>query len=265
MTSATKASRRRTVRTATWRMRSPILSATLACACACVSAQAAPADAWTLSGDIGAGMLATQGMAPGRRERISAVPYVYADFGPLFAREDTFGVKLLPLGWGSLELVGRISTEGADSAGPRTPSRRNPRPVGVGTFQETPWGGVFVDVFGDTVSGGSLVEASYAAQWDAGPVSFYPQVGVARRSARYVDHLYGVSAAQASATGERPYAARASTAPLLALSAEWTLAPHWAVVANVQRESFDRAIDDSPRVARSSRTTWLLALACHFD
>ncbi len=221
-------------------------------------------DSWALSGDLGAAALSVQGSAPGRRVRTRAIPYAYADFGRLFAREDTFGAKLLPLGWGALEVVARVSTEGADSAGPHVASRRSPRPVGVGTFQETPWGGVFVDAFDDTVSGGTLLEASYAAEVAFGPVTFYPQVGVARRSARYVDHLYGVSATEAAAPGTRPYAPGASTMPVLGVSAEWLLAPHWVVVAHVERESFDAAIADSPRVNRDGQSAAFVALARRF-
>ena len=238
-------------------------SAGLACAVA-HGADGNAIDAWTLDGDLGAALLSVQGSAPGQAARTRAIPYAYADFGRLFAREDTFGAKLLPVGWGALELVARVSTEGADSAGPRVASRKNPRPVGVGTFQETPWGGVFLDAFRDTVSGGTLLEASYAAEVALGPVTFYPQAGVAHRSARYVDHLYGVTTADARSTGERAYAAGASTMPVLGLSAEWAFAPRWVIVAHVERESFDRAISDSPRVGRDGQSTAFVALARRF-
>ncbi len=221
-------------------------------------------DSWTPSGDLGAAALSVQGSAPGQRVRTRAIPYAYADFGRLFAREDTFGAKLLPVGWGALEVVARVSTEGADSAGPGVASRKNPRPVGVGTFQETPWGGVFLDAFDDTVSGGTLLEASYAAEFAFGPVTLYPQAGVARRSARYVDHLVGVSVGEAAATGLRAYAPGASTMPVLGLSAEWLVAPHWVVVAHVERECFDAAIADSPRVNRDGQATAFVALARRF-
>lgn len=213
-----------------------------------------------LSGDLGVSVDWTQHSAPGQPNRLRAWPYAYADYGRLFVREDTFGVKLVPMGWGALELAGRISTEGADNAGGGWPRRTDPRPAGLGTFQETPWGGVFLDAFVDTVSGGSLLEASYAAQWSAGPLMVYPQVGVARRSARYVAHLYGTTAAEGAA-----YTPGAATTPSAALSAELTVAPGWVLVAHVQREAFDRAIEASPRVSTSGRTSALLAFVRRFD
>ena len=201
-------------------------------------------------GDLGLGVERTQASAPGASARTWALPYAYGDYGRLFVREDTFGVKTLPVGWGALELVGRVSTEGTDADGPGLAHRTNPRPVGLGTFQETPWGGVFVDAFVDTVSGGTLLEASYAAELPVGPLTLYPQAGVTRRSARYDAHLYDVHAA--------------STTPVLQLSGELPFADTWVLLAHVQWEPFDDAVRASPRVDARSRTSALLALAWRF-
>ena len=201
-------------------------------------------------GDLGLGVERTQASAPGASARTWALPYAYGDYGRLFVREDTFGVKTIPFGWGALEIVGRVSTEGTDGDGPGLAHRTNPRPVGLGSFQETPWGGVFVDAFVDTVSGGTLLEASYAAELPVGPLTLYPQAGVTRRSARYDAHLYDVRAA--------------STTPVLQLSSELPFADTWVLLAHVQWEPFDDAVRASPRVDARSRTSALVALAWRF-
>ena len=203
-------------------------------------------------GDLGLGVERTHAIAPGATDRTWALPYAYGDLGRLFVREDTFGAKLVPgLGWGALELVGRVSTEGTDDDGPGLAHRRNPRPVGLGTFQETPWGGVFADAFVDTVSGGTLLEASYAVEVPVGPVTFYPQAGATRRSARYDAHLYDVHAA--------------STTPVLQLSAELPFARDWVVLAHAQVEPFSHAMRESARVDTRSRASALVALAWRFQ
>jgi outer membrane protein len=225
-------------------------------------AQADDAAHW--SGDIGIGVQVTQASAPGASARRWLLPYVYGDRGPVFVREDTLGIKTLPIGWGALELVARVSTEGNDADGPGLSHRSNPRPVGLGTFQETPWGGLFVDAFVDTNSGGTLLEASYAAEVPLGRLTLYPQAGIERRSARYVAHLYGVSAAEAASRSETAYAPGASTTPLLQLSAELPLVGPWVALAHVQVERFDRAVRDSPRVDSHSRASALIALAWRF-
>ncbi len=227
-------------------MRSGIVLAALL---ATAAARADDAPRWI--GDLGIGVERTQASAPGAAARTWALPYAYGDLGPLFVREDTFGAKLVPMGWGALEVVGRVSTEGTDADGPGLAHRRNPRPVGIGTFQETPWGGVFVDAFVDTVSGGTLLEASYAAELPIGPLTLYPQACLARRSARYDAHLYDVHAA--------------STTPVLQLSGELPLAGAWVALAHAQWEPFDRAVRASPRVATRSRASALFALAWHFN
>ena len=208
-------------------------------------------DAPHFVGDIGVGVERTQASAPGARTRTWALPYAYGDFGPLFVREDTFGAKLAPVGWGSLELVGRVSTEATDADGPGLAHRTNPRPVGLGTFQETPWGGVFADAFVDTVSGGTLLEESYAIELPAGPVKLYPQVGVTRRSARYDAHLYDVHAA--------------STTPVLELSAELPFATNWVLLAHAQVEPFSHAERESARVDARSRASALVVIAWRFQ
>ena len=218
---------------------------------ACVAVAAARADDMPhYVGDLGLGVQHTQASAPGASARTYALPYAYGDLGRLFVREDTFGAKLVPVGWGALELVGRVSTEGSDADGPGLAHRTNPRPVGLGTFQETPWGGVIADAFVDTVSGGTLLEASYAAEVPIGPLTLYPQAGLARRSARYDAHLHDVHAA--------------STTPVLQLSGELPFADTWVALAHVQWEPFDAAVRASPRVAARSRASALLALAWRF-
>ena len=218
---------------------------------ACLAAAAARADDGAhFVGDLGASVQRTQASAPGASARTWVLPYAYGDLGRLFVREDTFGVKLTPVGWGALELVGRVSTEGSDGDGPGLAHRTNPRPVGLGTFQETPWGGVLADAFVDTVSGGTLLEASYAAELPAGPLTLYPQAGVTRRSARYEAHLYDVHAA--------------STTPVLQLSGELPFARTWVALANVQWEPFARAVRASPRVDARARASALVAIAWRF-
>ena len=69
------------------------------------------------SRDIGVAVERTQASAPGGAARTRALPYLYGDWGRVFVRVDTFGVKLVPLGWGALELVGRASSAWAESAG----------------------------------------------------------------------------------------------------------------------------------------------------
>ncbi len=231
-----------------------IRAAVLAGLLSAVGAHAQDAAALRWSGDLGLGVERTQASAPGAPARNWLLPYAYGDLGRLFVREDTLGAKLVPVGWGALEVVGRVSTEGSDGDGPRLAHRRNPRPFGFGTFQETPWGGFFFDAFTDTVSGGTLLEVSYAAELPLGSLTLYPQLGITHRSTRYVAHLFGTTA----------YSPGPSTTPELQISGELPLTDDWVLLAHAQLEPFDRAIRDSPRVMTKSRSSALIVLAWRF-
>ncbi|MGV0959554.1 MAG: MipA/OmpV family protein [Limnohabitans sp.] len=209
------------------------------------------------------GMVATaQSVVQGGSATATALPYVYGDWGRLYARVDTFGVKTLPLGEGHLELAARVSTEGYKArktdfvaAGDRS----TPVPVGLGTFQRTALGGVFAYVFHDTTSGGQLLELTWAARVPLGRATLYPQLGLEHRTAAYVQHLYGVTAAQAGA-GLSSYQAGASTVPVLSLQATVPLQGPWALQLQTRYRAWDSAVRNSPLVDRSSQLSGYAAL-----
>ena len=70
-----------------------------------------------LSGDLGLGV---DRVAPYVREasrRTDVVPYVNLEYGRWFARIDTLGAQCLPVGWGHVEAVIQIRTDGYRLAG----------------------------------------------------------------------------------------------------------------------------------------------------
>ncbi|NDP58121.1 MAG: MipA/OmpV family protein [Oxalobacteraceae bacterium] len=220
-----------------------------------------------LTGDAGAAVYATTANVRGASYRPSLLPYVYADYQRLFARTDTFGVKTVALGAGYLELVGRVSQEGykADSAALRgLRDRSTPVPLGIGTYQETPYGGFFVYAMHDVSSGGSLLEATYAAEFSFAGFKIYPQVGVERRSAAYVQHVYGVDAAESARSGIASYRAGASTVPVAGLAAELSLGGPWHLLVQARRSWLDAAIRDSPLVSTRTQTNGFVAVTYAF-
>jgi outer membrane protein len=104
----------------------------------------------------------------------------------------------------------------------------------------------------------------YAAKFQVAGVNFYPQLGVERRSAKYVQHLYGVSAAEASASALSAYSAQSSTSPNLGLTAEYPLNDNYTVSYQLRKKWFDTAITSSPLVNTHSQTTSFLALTRSF-
>jgi outer membrane protein len=215
-------------------------------------------EAWRYSGDVGLGVYRIDTIA-GQNESSVMFPYLYGDWGPFYARVDTFGYKALPLGYGHLELSTRISFEGYRPTQAAWAKRSSPRLLGLGTFQETPVGGFFAYAFHDTVSGGAMLDTTYAAELDWGRLTLYPQLGLTRRSSAYVQHLYGVSPAQSDSAGVSPYQATASTVPNAGVAIEWSLSEHTKLAGEFKRRWLDHAQTASPMVFKKEQNSLLLA------
>jgi MipA family protein len=226
----------------------------------------APVLAWAQAGgfvgDVG-GMVSSTGAVVQGSSSTSALPYVYGDWGPFYARLDTFGVRAVPWRDGHLELAVRVSTEGVkarQTAFPDAGDRTAPLPIGLGTFQRTALGGVFAYAMHDPRSGGQFGELNWAGKLDVGAVKLYPQLGVQYRSAGYVRHLYGVDDAQALATGLSAYRPGASFTPMATLQATVPVSGPWSLQLMTRYRRLDDAVANSPLVGRSSQVSGFAAL-----
>ena len=219
--------------------------------------QAAP-EGWQLSGDIGAGLNAAPTPARARSNQTAPIPYLNFDAGPIFARIDTFGVKLLPAGAGHVELLTRVLSDGytpRDAAGGGQ-RRSDALPLGLGTLQVTPAGAFMFNVYHDLgKSHGQLADFMYAAELDAGPVALYPQAGLEYRSAAYLRYYDGTA----------NYQPGAASSPFAALFAEVHLAGAWYVNGNLRRSWLGKPVQDSPLVRRAKVDSGLLALSYRFN
>ncbi|MYM26092.1 hypothetical protein GTP46_26020 [Duganella sp. FT135W] len=212
-------------------------------------------ETWKLVGDVGVGVNAAPVAARAQSNGTAAVPYLNFDYGPVFARIDTFGVKVAPLGAGSVELLTRVLSDGYTprSAGWDAARRADSLPLGVGTLQVTSVGAFMVNVYRDVgKSKGMLLDTMYAAELPLGPVTLYPQVGVEHRSAAYVRYY----------ASDR---AGASNNTFAAIFAEIQLTSKCYVNLNLRRTWLGRAIGDSPQVRRSTLDSGLLAVSYRFN
>ena len=230
-------------------------------------AQAVPI-ADKLSGDVGAAVYGSRSAIRSKGSDTSVLPYGFFDYGRVFARVDTVGVKTVPVGYGYLELAARISQDGwrantVQLAG--LTDRKTPVPLGLGTFQQTPYGAFFVNAFVDAhASHGALFEASYAAEVKVGRVSFYPQVGLEHRTAKYANYVYGVTPAESAASGYAAYNAGASTTPVLGLGVDVPLGEPWVLSMQIRRKWLDAAVTNSPLVSRKTQDIGFVALVYRF-
>ena len=75
-----------------------------------------------------------------------------------------------------------------------------------------------------------------------------------------MNHLYGVSATEAAATGLSAYRAGSSLVPQATLHMTLPLSGSWSLQVQARHRWLDNAIQDSPLVQGKTQTTGLLAL-----
>lgn len=228
-------------------------------------AMAGEDDYWRLRGDVGLGAFVAQETVIGESARATVAPYLYADFGPLFGRIDTFGLKLLPLGFGHLEVSTRLLQDAreANASWPAVNARPGSRPLGLSSFQVTPIGGFGVSVFRDLGdSRGTIFDASWAGRLAVAPwLTLYPQGGLEWLSGSYVDFYYGVGASASGAA----YRAGSASNPYLAIFTETPLGGAWSLSASARHKWLAEAIADSPLAPHATRWNAYAALTRHFD
>ena len=245
------------------------LAATLFLSCGLACAQQAAAEFTDhIEGDIGVSAVSTRSVVRGTADSVSPLPYANFDYGRAFVRIDTLGVKTLPVGYGHVELIARVSQDGfkADrSALKGIAARSTSVPLGLGSLQVTPVGAVFINGFHDfNRSNGHLAELIYAAQLDLGSVTLYPEIGVEYQSSQYVRYFYGVSLVESKASAYAAYQPGSALNPLLGLLGEVKVTPTWYLNFYLRRRWLDKTISASPLVASAQQDSGLLALSYRF-
>jgi len=198
-------------------------------------AQIAPIK-YELTGDVGGAVYGTQSVIRSKGNETRLLPYGFFDYGRLAVRVDTLSLKTVKFGYGYLELAGRVSQDGwrADTAAlSGLKDRKTPIPLGIGTFQETPYGALFLNAFVDAnKSHGTLLEATYAAE--------------------------------SAASGFSVYNAGASTAPVLGLGVDVPLGEPWTLTMQLRRKWLDSSVRNSPLLSRRTQDTGFIAVSYRF-
>ena len=87
-----------------------------------------------LVGEVGLAVFHNGSMTTSDEGGASLLPYAYATYGDFFARIDTIGMKVIPVGYGNFEIATRISLEGYKQRNTTSVSKiSNPTPVGIST------------------------------------------------------------------------------------------------------------------------------------
>ena len=220
-----------------------------------------------LDGDIGLGVNYRPEIGRTNSSAARVVPYANFDYGRLFARIDTFGVKAAPMGYGDLELVGRFMDDGYTpaSVSGALDARKSSIPIGFGTLQITPIGGMLLNVYRDAnKSKSNMVDLIFGEQLETNYVVWYPQIGAEYRSHQYVNYFYGTSAQDAAMLHSAIYLPGSATNLFVDLLAEIKLSGNWYLDVNLRKTWLDTPISNSPLVDRHTSSTGLVAASYRF-
>ena len=220
-------------------------------------------------GDIGAAVYTSNLHIGTEGTQSLALPYAFFDYQRFFARIDEVGIKTFKMGYGYFEVIGKINLDTykiKSSINGNSINRSDPIPLGLGTFQETPIGGFFVNAYHDFgKSKGALYEFSYFAEIETyKQVMFYPQIGVERQSSQYANYYYGITSGDSTATGYAAYNAPATNNLLAGLMVEIPVVDNWYINVYGKRKWMGSGINYSPVMNRPFQDNIFLALAYRF-
>ena len=227
----------------------------------------APTD--RLVGDVGAAVYGSQLNIGTQGTQAIVLPYGFFEYQRAFVRIDTVGVKTLKMGYGHLELVGKIMLDNYNVTSPyngSTLNKLNPIPIGLGTFQETPIGGFFINAYHDFgQSRGALYEVQYFAELKpAAQLTLYPLAGIERQTTQFANYYYGVSTANALQTGYTAYNAAGSNNLMAGMLVEIPLVDNWILNVYGKRKWMGAGINNSPVMTRSFQDNGFVAVAYRF-
>jgi outer membrane protein len=222
-----------------------------------------------IDGDIGFGNYYTRSIIHGKADQISFLPYGNFDYGRMFMRIDTLGIKTMKLGYGYLEIAGRFSQDGfnTDVINLRgLANRQTSVPLGLGSLQVTPAGAFFINAFHDIdKSKGNLFEVIYVGELDTARVSFYPMAGAEYQSENYVHYYYGITAQEAATSQYAAYRPNGAFNPLLGLMIDAKLTEKYHLNFYLRRKWLGNSIQSSPIVARGTMDNGFVALSYRFE
>lgn len=221
-------------------------------------------------GDLGVGVYSSNMSIGTTGTQTYPLPYAFFDYERFFARIDTFGIKTAKIGYGYLELAGQVNLDDytrKSAITGATYSKRDPVPIGIGTFQETPIGGFFLHGYQDVDhSQGQIYEFSYFAQFETvAQINLYPMVGAEHLSQSYANYYYGVSAKASQTLGYAQYTAPATTNLSAGLMIDIPIVNQWHFNLFGKRKFMGSGISESPIMARGYQDSLIGSLVYRFE
>jgi MipA family protein len=221
-----------------------------------------------LDGDMGLGGYYTRSIIRSKSNEFRVLPYLDFEYGRIFARVDTLGFKTLKLGYGYLELTGKISQDGFKTSTPDLYGLKNRKtsiPLGIGTLQVTPIGAFIFNAFHDVnQSHGNLVEMLYGGELDLPDVTIYPLAGAEYQTRQYVRYYYGISTQESASSQYASYQPSGAFNDFIGLIIDFRITDIYHLNLNLRRKWLGNSIKSSPIVSHSYLDTDDISLSYRF-
>lgn len=222
-----------------------------------------------IDGDIGAGAYFISRIVRGTPNQVGALPYGNFDYGRIFMRVDTLGIKTAKVGDGYIEITRKFSEDGFGTGTGQLRglhARRNSLPLGLGSLQTTSVGAFVVHAYHDiNQSGGNLFDMLYAVELDAARLTFYPLAGAEYQSANYVRYYYGVSSQEAALSQYAAYQPGGAFNPFVGVMCDARLSAKYHLNFYFNRKWLGSSILSSPIVDRNVMDSGFIALSYRFE
>ena len=220
-------------------------------------------------GDVGVAVYSTNLNIGSYGPQSSVLPYGFFDYQRFAMRIDQLAFKTAPVGFGFLEIVGKVDPDSyqvKSTINSQTINKGYQVPIGLGTFQDTLIGAFFINAYHDFgKSKGNLLELNYFGEIELmKKVVLYPQVGIERQSSSYANYYYSVTPEQAQTTGYQTYSASSSNNPLAGFLLEIPVVENWYLNVYAKRKWLGSGVNNSPVLTRSFQDTMFMALAYRF-
>ena len=220
-------------------------------------------------GDVGAAIYTSNLNIGTEGTQSLALPYAFLDYERFFVRIDEVGIKTFKLGYGYLEVIGKVNLDSYKIKSPYNNNSINnsdPIPLGFGTLQETPVGSIFLNAYHDFgKSKGALYELLYFAELETvKKIILYPQLGIERQSSQFANYYYGLNQGQASSLGYSTYTASATNNLLAGVLVEVPIVDNWYLNIYAKRKWMGSGINNSPVMNKSFQDNVFAAIAYRF-
>jgi outer membrane protein len=197
------------------------------------------------------------------------LPYGFFDYKRFAMRIDQLAFKTAPIGYGFLEIVGKVDPDSykvKSTINAQTINKGYQVPIGLGTFQDTPIGAFFLNAYHDFgQSKGNLFELNYFGEIElVSKLVLYPQLGIERQSSSLANYYYSITPEQSQITGYKTYNASASNNPIAGFLLEIPVVDNWYINVYGKRKWLGSGVNNSPVLTRSFQDSMFMALAYRF-